>query len=166
MGKRNLSDTKVSNIKKLRGLGYTVKRIAELTGVSTMTVNDYTLPGFYQKRLKYARDYLRRTVMLTGSTKEGAVLLRHLNKRPYSDECELCGKLRERHHHYHHWDDSNPSMGLWLCFKCHRMAELMDSLGPRGVIALMSKYERRKIEIADSSRSGGEGNSSKNVSET
>lgn len=54
-------------------------------------------------------------------------------KRPYPSKCEICGrpssddKKSEGFLHYHHWDNMCPSVGVWLCFRCHRLAEAIDS---------------------------------------
>lgn len=150
MGKKNLSDTKISNIRKLRGLGLPVREVARLTGVSTVTVYDYTVPGFYEERLKKSRDYLRRTVLATGATKQGAVTHKHLDKRPHPGHCEICGRT-DQMLYYHHWDDSNLNLGIWVCFKHHRLAELVDEKGPRVIVGLMATYERlrKEIELAE-----------------
>ena len=50
---------------------------------------------------------------------------RGLNKRQYSGYCELCEQPFDRLE-YHHWDDDNPAMGIWLCHHCHRYAEGFD----------------------------------------
>lgn len=45
-------------------------------------------------------------------------------KREFPGFCELCGRdLSGRHKGYHHWDDSMPAMGIWVCNKCHDIAE-------------------------------------------
>ena len=90
-GMKKISNVKVSNIKKLKELGFTVKDIARLTGVSMVTVNDHTLPGFYEKRHKRAKDYTRRTTIVTGPKRE-QVVIKHLHKRDHTEVCELCGK--------------------------------------------------------------------------
>ena len=41
-----------------------------------------------------------------------------VNKRPRPESCELC-KWGHKILHYHHWDDNNPELGLWLCGRCH-----------------------------------------------
>ncbi len=45
--------------------------------------------------------------------------------KPVLSECELCGRIFQTLG-YHHWDDDNPSIGLWLCFSCHMFAERVD----------------------------------------
>lgn len=42
--------------------------------------------------------------------------------------CELCHK-DSGHLCYHHWDNSNPSMGLWICNPCNLFAEAIDLSG-------------------------------------
>ena len=49
-----------------------------------------------------------------------------LSKREYPGKCELCDKEMPKGLAYHHWDDDNPSMGVWLCNACHRIAEFLD----------------------------------------
>lgn len=45
--------------------------------------------------------------------------------KPALSECELCGWTSEALN-YHHWDDDDPSVGLWLCYSCHMFAERLD----------------------------------------
>lgn len=45
-------------------------------------------------------------------------------KRNKPKGCELCGKIVRLS--YHHWDNKNPSKGIWLCFRCHGLAESLD----------------------------------------
>jgi len=61
-----------------------------------------------------------------------------LNKREWTGYCELCGKEVKKYLHYHHWDDENLNIGLWLCIYCHRFAERVD----KGI--KVSDYERLK----------------------
>jgi len=41
-----------------------------------------------------------------------------VNKRPRPDACELCGDVDTKLN-YHHWNEDNPSLGMWLCTPCH-----------------------------------------------
>jgi len=45
--------------------------------------------------------------------------------KPSMMECELCGRVTDRLN-YHHWDDNDPSVGLWLCFSCHMFVERLE----------------------------------------
>jgi len=64
-----------------------------------------------------------------------------LNKRPYPEGCEMCNR-GGLFLSYHHWEDHNPNMGLWLCNPCHFMAEAVDK-GYHNI------YLRLKGEIVD-----------------
>jgi hypothetical protein len=63
---------------------------------------------------------------------------------PQNNECELCGK--EKRLVYHHWDDSqlkkgNFIVGLWLCNRCHQLAESLDENKNLGKIYLKIQNE-------------------------
>ncbi len=47
-------------------------------------------------------------------------------KRVVTNNCEVCGGKAVKLY-YHHWDDSNTLLGMWLCYSCHRVAEYVDS---------------------------------------
>jgi hypothetical protein len=71
-------------------------------------------------------------------------ILYGLDKRDYpqKDVCELCGVAHPNKNgkgclFYHHWDDNNPSIGLWTCFHCHYVAEAVDEGNAE---ELVSKY--------------------------
>ena len=170
MKRQKINTTKIENMKKLRQLGYSVQRIAQLTQTNPTTVKDYTTPGFYEKRkaqtLKYMnnkilttasgltetyRDRVRRTTLGTVLPNGEHVVLRGLNKWKYSDKCEVCGKPGDtkiqNRLHYHHWLPNNPSLGIWICRECHWLAELLESKGNSGVLRLISAYTLVKISV-------------------
>jgi len=62
-------------------------------------------------------------------TKKGNIYA--LNKRDYTGYCELCG-LSPKRLEYHHWDNKNPSKGIWVVHWTHQLCELID----RGIIPL------------------------------
>lgn len=68
-----------------------------------------------------------------------------VNKRPYSETCELCGGTNKRRLDYHHWDDDNPSNGLWLCRRCHFFVEMFEQKG-----FLLPLYEGLKKLVEES----------------
>ena len=86
-----------------------------------------TDPYYWSKRMSYERhkDSIRARTRHTQLGNDRRTWL-GLSKRPYTNGiCELCqGKVDRMH--YHHWDDENPSLGLWLCPDCHRHAEGFD----------------------------------------
>ena len=149
---KNISETKISNIKKLRELGYSVAKIAKMTGVSKVTVFDYTTPGHYDKRRKASTDYYRRTRVSTTSADGKLVIIDGLSKREYSEVCELCGSTGKRMY-YHFWDDEDPSLGLWLCYACRVFASLIDKFESPGIQSLVSRYEQMKTQLEADSKS-------------
>lgn len=68
------------------------------------------------------RDRCRRTTLGTSKGTLGG-----LNKRIYTGYCEVCGAIRDKNLKYHHWDDTNPSKGIWVCPHCHWLLELSDN---------------------------------------
>jgi len=70
------------------------------------------------KRREYSR--LHRLQTSNGET------FYHLQKRPYTNYCEICGKLQLRKLKYHHWNKTNPSIGIWVCSSCHTFVEGCD----------------------------------------
>ncbi len=81
----------------------------------------------------YMRDYTKRNrPKHNESSKEwarrhnvGGKANQNIRKRPYPKSCELCHDVR--HLDYHHWNDSNVSLGVWVCLDCHRPAEFIDT---------------------------------------
>jgi len=49
-------------------------------------------------------------------------------EKPRPKACELCHKEAKRFGlNWHHWEDTNPGIGLWLCnFPCHGFVEGVD----------------------------------------
>jgi len=70
---------------------------------------------------------------------------KNLSKRAYTGYCELCGKEVESHLGYHHWNDNEPSLGLWLCSPCHKWAEGFDKALEDQ--ALLSTYKGLKDTV-------------------
>jgi len=72
---------------------------------------------------KNARDNRRLHELGTSGGKP----IKGLNKRPYSNYCEMCEKEQLRKLAYHHWNKSNPNIGIWVCLPCHFIVELIES---------------------------------------
>ncbi len=149
MSQKKISEAKALAIQRMKELGFPVSEIAETLGVSRLTVHDHLHPDSYADRLKRTRDYNRRTTLVTGRIKEGLTVLRHLNKRPYPGVCEVCGIAREKGLHYYHWDGDNPSIGIWICARCHRLVELLVSLGSKRLGELLATYLNLKASITE-----------------
>lgn len=51
------------------------------------------------------------------------------NKRPRPSCCELCGvPFKPNNYAYHHWDDSDPSKGIWVCKTDHIIVNTLDKI--------------------------------------
>ena len=70
-----------------------------------------------------------------------------LNKRSYSETCEICGK--NTHLVYHHWDDNNYSKGIWVCVRCHLIIEIMDKMLSNNLSDSMKTYLIKKSQIEE-----------------
>lgn len=99
-----------------------------------------------ETKLHYSRSYYARTkgtricVMLNGK----ATNLLHVNKRPIPSDniCENCGKPVRRLE-YHHWDDSDFSKGIWVCWRCHRAITFIEgNIGLKRYLELRNKLDR------------------------
>ncbi len=119
--RKRVSTEQAEEMRKLRRGGMTIVAVAEKFGVSRVTVCDHTVPGHLEKRKTASRDFSRRNLLYTSGG-----MVKGLSKRPYPGKCELCGKEMPKGLAYHHWDDGNPSIGMWLCNACHRVAEFLD----------------------------------------
>lgn len=86
------------------------------------------------------------------STMHGTVY--GLHKRPYPNDnkCEICNRVmvidkpHGRHLNYHHWDHDNLNKGMWICNRCHRVAEGIE----RGYHTIYIELKNRiEIEMKD-----------------
>jgi hypothetical protein len=69
------------------------------------------------------------------------VILKAPYKREYTESCQLCGKTVRLV--YHHWNDDDPNKGLWLCFRCHGLAESIDK---NPLLPEMYRILKRQVE--------------------
>lgn len=70
-------------------------------------------------------------------------VLTGLHKRPHTLICEICGHLFKMTG-YHHWDDNNPSKGVWICNPCHKIVEMVDA---GEIMSRIRRYVLLKLEI-------------------
>lgn len=78
---------------------------------------------YRQNHLQEKRDYYRNHVLASPKLPKRVY---GLHKRPYFGHCEICGKS-QTHPGYHHWNNENPSLGVWVCMKCHWIVESLDN---------------------------------------
>lgn len=122
----------------LRQRGIPYRDISMALGVSQKTIHGYVDSQYSGN----ARDLLRRTVL--GTVIDGKhVLLTGLSKREHTIKCELCDKVPLKRLYYHHWLDDFPSVGMWLCYKCHMLAEAIDEK-----VELIDEYIKLKNYIS------------------
>lgn len=119
----------------LRNRGITYQKIATALGVSPRVVGNYVNP-------ECTSASRRRTTL--GTTINGRrVILTGLNKRKRPSSCELCGNEPKKMLYYHHWLNDFPSVGMWLCYRCHMLAEVIDKK-----TALIEQYKKLKNTIS------------------
>jgi len=72
--------------------------------------------NYYQRhkkeRLAYSKSYSKTTI-----SHNGKVILRNVDKPPKPELCRLCH--RKSYLVFHHWEDSKPEIGFWICNPCH-----------------------------------------------
>lgn len=81
---------------------------------------------YHQRHRAENRECQRQTALTTTDGNGNALYLSGLNKRPHPDHCELC-VVENIRLSYHHWDNSNYSKGIWLCYQCHVLVGMIDS---------------------------------------
>ena len=98
---------------------------------------------WYKNNGRRAADNHRRVCRRTTLHVSGR-MIGGLHKRPYTGYCEICGVKREMRLHYHHWDDQNPSRGVWVCAYCHRLVEFYEK---NLMYKYIHKYVIRKYQV-------------------
>lgn len=142
--------TDVATILALRRQGLTVKEVAAHLEVCYQTIYLYlnnqgrlrqyeTTRRWQEEHPQGARDYRRQHSAFTKDRK----MVYGITRRPRPETCELC-RRNSRRLHYHHWNDEEIEVGLWLCTACHRLAEVVD----KGAIEDVDKYLELKAAAA------------------
>lgn len=90
-----------------------------------------------RRRLFWARENYIGKRLSDGSVRQ----IRVIGKRKRTEQCEMCRKSGENKRLvYHHWDDEDYSKGLWICQRCHNIAE-----GVEAGYAMNYEILKRKI---------------------
>lgn len=74
-------------------------------------------------------------------SRQGNHIIRGRNKPPQPIICPICESIPSRFF-WHHWDDSRPKLGIWVCPYCNIIVELED----RG---LVDRYRELKVKTCD-----------------
>jgi len=72
------------------------------------------------------------------------------DKRSYppNGQCELCGEKRRLV--YHHWDNDNFKLGLWLCPHCHILAEKTEKgITSEKYLQLKAEVEAQEVRVSE-----------------
>jgi len=64
-----------------------------------------------------------------------------IRKRLFAGVCELCGNEIKKRPKWHHWDDEHPEKGMWICDRCHWLADAVE-YDPE--FEKMNKYKKLK----------------------
>jgi len=111
-------------------------------------IRDYQQkPKVKKRRKEYMKQYLQKpeVIVKQRNDRRKHVLgiknktIYGLNKRDWTGYCELCGRKNIRLG-YHHWDNKNPSKGLWLCIICHQGCEHYEKHG----LQIIKRYKKFK----------------------
>lgn len=130
----------VEQIQLLRHQRVRQKDIAFQLGISITTVRRHDNPRVIERK---TRTYL--------TTHINGIKIRHrlkLWKRPKPSNCELCNKSIEPYGeklYWHHWDNEHLELGLWLCYYCHRVGNIVEKGEDKRYLELKEKAIREGL---------------------
>ncbi len=93
------------------------------------TCESIYIKKYYKEHKREITEYNRLHVIHTGHDSAHRNWITGLQKRPYPDKavCEICGRESKKLS-YHHWDDKNPSLGIWICYGCHQGCNFVEKI--------------------------------------
>jgi len=134
----------IAKIHSLRNQGRYYREISKEVGLDTKTVRDYLYPKVRERRRIKRREYRQKwrlTTIIDGRRRSIKV-----NKRVKPELCELCEELPS--FYFHHWDVINLGLGMWLCRRCHRFSECLESgLEGKHIEKYYSLKDKIKLEV-------------------
>ncbi|GAI02239.1 unnamed protein product, partial [marine sediment metagenome] len=69
---------------------------------------------------------------------------------PSDGNCEICNSPLDIHKiDYHHWDDNNPNLGIWVCASCDFRAEGLDEIDRNPWKANIYRRLKKEVEEAE-----------------
>lgn len=102
---------------------------------------------YYKKNRAEIISFRRNHVIQTTRTgnRQDRIFIMGIIKQPYPIDsvCEICQKSSNRLG-YHHWDDNNPSCGIWACYSCHSGCNFLEKPN------FVTKYIELKNSINES----------------
>ena len=100
--------------------------------------------NYHRTHRETVRANQRRTSLCTRDSDGNQIVIQGLNKRAYTGFCELC-KAKGLKLNYHHWDNENYNKGVWLCYRCHILSEMVES--SLNIQELVDKYISLKNKL-------------------
>lgn len=103
-------------------------------------IDNFEYRGKHREKVRtYTRNYRRRTRIGQGGIKPS--FSRVQNKRPYPQDecCELCRRHRPMKLVYHHWNDQNFALGIWICRPCHSGVHFVERVGAKPYLNLKKR---------------------------
>ena len=134
--RKKVGQETIDQIHSLRALGQSYREITSQLSISTTTVRRHVDPGFVQRKYKGEKKRRRSQVYTIVNGKRGRYTVN--NRRPRPEACELCGSVSRRLA-WHHWNENNLELGMWLCGRCHPGVHLIDD-------GLGEKYSQLKAQ--------------------
>jgi len=93
----------------------------------------------HERMVQERREYKRRHYLTVNGE-----LLRVAKRAWPNGVCEICGSLNDSLD-YHHWDDTNPKLGVWVCGGCHFLVGAFEKGNAESRLA---KYQNLKATIS------------------
>jgi len=111
-------------------------------GTTSFKGGNYTCRSCINKKIKL----IERQHIVTIYDKQGLPVRLYGDKRPYplTGTCEVC--QHPSFLAYHHWDDTDISLGMWLCHLCHIIAEVHDQKSIK-IVKRLKKYINLKKDL-------------------
>jgi len=134
-----LTEVQKQAIPKMKKLGMSDEEIAELLEVHRVTVWFYTNPDKVQEQARRAKQFIRYRQLGTSVNGKPKVINLPVSKRQRPELCEICHQAPKKWN-YHHWDNRFPWLGIWVCWRCHQLVELIDKFGPEEVHKMVTAY--------------------------
>jgi hypothetical protein len=146
MNGNRLTDYQKRLIPLLREQGLSIVQIAKEAGTTPTTAWYRVNPEAYKKEMARLKERRRTHV---GTVINGKfTYLPAPNKRSKPANCELCNE-NNSNLGYHHWDNSDPSLGIWVCYRCHLLVGTWECGGREKIakyLVLKEKLTGAKVE--------------------
>lgn len=119
----------------------------EVKPINDFCLNASAYNGLANRCRECCKDFSQRATLRTGGKSH-----RGLHKRPFplNGKCEICSIGLDKHYCYHHFNDDNLSLGIWVCCPCDYLAEGVDEVGRNS--RKRDLYRRLKEEVEEAEK--------------